>query len=106
GGAQNVHSRNWSYPKLGETQWAAIGADLRRRKARLSVGYVSGWVDDGDATRGTLTVDGRSPDRVGGAVYPSPKVRYQDRAGHAPGTVHDYSSEYRGIQALRRAGVV
>jgi hypothetical protein len=32
-------------------------------------------------------------------------VDYQDLAGHAPGTVHDYGSEYRGIQALRQHGL-
>jgi hypothetical protein len=105
GGAQNVYSRTWSYPKLGEAEWAAIGADLRRRKARLSIGYVSGWVDDGDATRGGLTVSGQQPVRVPGRVYPSPLVSYQDRTGHAPGTVHDYEAEFRGIQRLRRAGL-
>ena len=61
GGAQNVHSRHWYYPKLGEAAWAAIGADLRRRQARLSVCYVAGWVDDGDAGRGTLEIGGGSP---------------------------------------------
>jgi hypothetical protein len=38
-------------------------------------------------------------------VYPSPLVRYEDTAGHAPGTVHDYDSEFRGIQVLRAAGL-
>jgi hypothetical protein len=101
GGAQNVHLRGWSYPKLGEPEWAAIGADLRRRNARLSIGYISGWVDDGDAARGTLQVAGRPVERVPGRVHPSPLVKYQDRAGLRPGTVHDYETEYRGIQALR-----
>src|SRR5262249_19774066 len=41
---------------------------------------------------------------VGGAVYRSRDVVYRDRAGHAPGTVYDYQSEFRGIQALRAAG--
>jgi hypothetical protein len=105
GGAQNVHSRHWSYPKLDEAAWAAISADLRRREARLSVCYVAGWVDDGDPERGTLEIGGRRLPRVPGAVYPSPLVTYQDHAGHAPGTLHDYAAEFRGIQALRRAGL-
>ena len=105
GGAQNVYSRRWSYPKLGEAAWAAIGADLRRRDARLSVCYVAGWVDDGDALRGTLEVGGRRLPRVPGKVYPSPLVKYQDHAGHTPGTLHDYEAEFRGIQSLRTAGL-
>src|SRR5713101_56685 len=59
GGAQNVYLRGWTYPKLTESEWGALGADLRRRNGRLSVCYVSGWVDDGDAARGTLEVGGR-----------------------------------------------
>ena len=106
GGAQNVHSRQWSYPKLGGRDWASIGNDLQRRGARLSVCYVAGWVDDGDSKRGDLWVDGKGLEpRVPGAVYPSPLVKYRDLAGHAPGTLHDYEAEYRGIKALSAAGL-
>ena len=105
GGAQNVFSRRWSYPKLGEAEWAAIGAELRRREGRLSVCYVAGWVDDGDALRGTLEVGDHQRPRVPGKVYPSPLVKYRDHAGHAPGTLHDYEAEFRGIQLLRMAGL-
>jgi hypothetical protein len=31
-------------------------------------------------------------------------VRYEDLAGHNPGAVHDYTSEYRGLLALRDGG--
>jgi hypothetical protein len=105
GGAQSVFLGSWSHPKLGDAEWAAIGADLLRRRGRMSIGYVAGWVDDGDAARGTLQVAGHAPHRVPGKVYPSPLVRYQDLAGHAPGTLHDYEAEFRGIQALRAAGL-
>jgi hypothetical protein len=100
-----VYSRHWAYPKLGEAAWSSIRADLQRRGARLSVCYVAGWVDDGDTQRGTLTVDGHRPPRVPGTVYPSPLVQYQDHAGHTPGTLHDYTAEFHGIQALRAAGL-
>src|SRR5439155_4697413 len=103
--AQNVHLRSWSHAKLGEREWAAIGARLREQRARLSVAYVAGWVDDGDPARGVLEVAGQRPERVPGRVYPSPLVTYRDRAGHAPGTLQDYAAEYRGIQALRAAGL-
>ncbi len=105
GGAQNVYNRNFCYPKLNEVQWAAIGRDLQQRQARLSMAYVSGWVDDGAAKRGTLKVGGHEPPRVPAKVYPSPHVLYEDRAGHRPGTFHDYQAEFRGIQALRSAGL-
>jgi hypothetical protein len=105
GGAQNVHYRSWSYPKLGEAEWATIGNDLRRRNARLSIGYVAGWVDDGDAERGMLKVADRVPSRVPGRIHPSPLVRYWERASHTPGMLHDYEAEFRGIQALRAAAL-
>ena len=101
GGSQNVHYRSWSYPKLGKREWAEIRSELRRRAGRMSLGYVAGWVDDGDAGRGTLAVGGRDVERVAGHVHPSPLVRYSDRDGHAAGTVHDYEAEFSGIQALR-----
>jgi hypothetical protein len=103
GGAQNVFSRGWRYRKLCAFDWAAVGETLRRHNARLSIGYVAGWVDDGDATRGDLQVGSEHPPRVPGAVYPSPLVKYRDLAGHSPGSVYDYQDEFRGIQALRAA---
>lgn len=105
GGAQNVHSRTWHHQKLDEDAWATIGRGLARRDGRMSIGYVPGWMDDGAPGRGVLTVDGQAVTRVAGSIHPSPQVRYEDRAGHAPGTVHDYRREYRGIQRLRAAGL-
>jgi hypothetical protein len=105
GGSQNVHYKDWLYPKIAEAAWTDLAADLKRRKGRLSIGYVAGWVDDGDSRRGKLEVANRQVERVAGAIYPSPQVKYQDLDGDAPGTLHDYESEYRGIQALRVAGL-
>jgi hypothetical protein len=105
GAAQNIHCASWAYRQLDAMDWRAIGQVLQERQARLSVGYVSGWVDDGDGDRGTLLVRGRRTKRIAGAVHPSAFVRYHDRAGHHPGIVHDYQSGYRGIQALRRRGL-
>lgn len=105
GGAQNVHLRSWSYAKLGMMEWRAMIAALQRRNARVSVGYSAGWVDDGDVTRGLLYVDGRVQPRIAGQVYAAPRVQYHDRAGHTPGTWHDYVAEFHGIQAMRAAGV-
>ncbi len=105
GGAQNVFDSSWCYPKLDEPAWLAVGRELEAHDGRLSVCYVSGWVDDGDPERGLLTVDGRAVPREPGRVHPSPAVRYEDLTGHRPGSVHDYGSEYRGIVALGAEGL-
>lgn len=104
GGAQNIYCASWCYRKLGEWEWREIAAGLRRHNARLSIGYVGGWADDGDVRRGELRVAGRAVPRVAGRVYPSPIVQYSDQKGHAPGTFHDYGSEFRGIQNVRAQG--
>ena len=105
GAAQNVWLESWAYRKLHAPAWKKIGTILARYRARLSIAYVSGWVDDGDRARGTLTVGGRDFGRHPGWVYPSPEIVYVDRRGHRPGTRHDGASEYRGIQDLRRRGL-
>lgn len=102
GSAQSVHNTAWSYPKLREEAWSEIAADLRRRHGRVSIAYVPGWVDDGNARRGTLEVNGSPAERRAGAVHPSPLVVYRgknDRDGSPPSG--DYVSEYHAIQALR-----
>lgn len=108
GGAQNVYCKQWSYPKLTGSQYRAVGEILARRDARISLAYSPGFVDDGEPSRGRLLVDDAEPERHPGRVHPSPVVRYEDVAGHAPGTVYDYGDEYAGIAALvreDRAGV-
>lgn len=102
GGAQNVYSKQWSYPKLTGSQYRAVGEILDARDARISLAYSPGFVDDGDPARGRLLVDDAEPERHAGRVHPSPLVRYEDVAGHAPGTTHDYREEYAGIAALVR----
>jgi hypothetical protein len=103
GSSENVHHRIYSHAKLDEAGWASVGADLRRHDARLSLGYVTGWVDDGDARRGTLLVDGSEPPRIAGAIHPSPVVQYRQHGG--TGMRHDYTAEFRGIQKLREGGL-
>src|SRR5262245_20926137 len=105
GGAQNVHSASWQYAKLRAEDWSAVASDLERLAGRLSVGYSAGWVDDGDASRGRLTVGGEDVAREPGRVHPSSLVVYAARAAHSPGCLSDYRSEFRGIQALRQKGL-
>ena len=106
GASASVHLRSWSYAKLGEPEWDAVGAALRLRGARLSVAYTPGWVDDGEAGRGTLEVAGAPVTREAGAVHPSPQVTYVDHDGHAPGRVDDFRAEFRGVAKLEAAGLV
>jgi hypothetical protein len=106
GGSQNVFSRDWAHQKISRKQWADLGLDLKRRQGSLSIGYVAGWVDDGDSRRGCLHVAGQCPPRVPGKTYPSPFVKYEDLHGHLPGTVHDYSEEYQSIKQLLDQGIV
>src|SRR5205814_146264 len=51
GAAQSVFLGNWSYRQLGAAEWARLLEVLKQRQAPLSIGYVGGWVDDGDAGR-------------------------------------------------------
>jgi hypothetical protein len=104
GGAQNLYSRSWSYPKLSQKSWSLVSDELQERDARLSIGYVSGWVDDGDEERGHLVVNGGEPPRLAGAIHASSSVLYEDVQGHTPGTMHDYVGEQREIAHLKRIG--
>lgn len=106
GTAQNVHLRSWSYPQLSPAEWDVIGELLSARGGCLSVAYVGGWVDDGDAARGSLQVAGRPVARVGGQVHPSAEVVYRDLAGHRPGTLHDYAGQYAALRRAQAAGRV
>ena len=105
GTAESIHHRIYSHPRLEHDEWARLGSSLERRRARLSIGYVSGWVDDGNQLRGVLTVGGRTPERVPGRVHPSPLVQYKAGTEEGRTVLHDYTSEFRGIQVLRRAAV-
>lgn len=106
GSAQNVHLASWAYRQLDANDWRALLAILATRRARLTVSYVGGWVDDGDAARGTLLVDGQAVARVAGRIHPSAAVVYDDLAGHHPGNCHDYAGQYRALAAAAAGGQV
>lgn len=103
GSAGNAHLSSWAHTGLGPREWEAIATDLVRRDARVTIGYVPGWLDDGDPERGELTVRGERIDRVPGRVHPAPAVRYVASCDAAP-AAHDHDAEFHGIQALRAAG--
>lgn len=104
GSAASSHLSSWRHPTVREAKWAQVAAQLRARGARMSVGYVPGWVDDGDPSRGTLRVAGHRVERVPGGIHPSPLVRYEEHPRLGGGT-HDHESEYRGLRWLAASGV-
>lgn len=104
GSCEQAYREEGFCTKLGEADWSRLGSELKERDARLSIGYVSGWVDDGQADRGQLKVSGRRPPRVPGSVFPSPRVRYEVLQGSHRGAVVDYESEYSGIRSLESDG--
>lgn len=106
GSAQTVHDNSFHTTKLGEKEWSIIGEELYKRKARMSLAYVSAWVDDGDDSRGQLEIDGQNVSRVPGKVYPSPLVKYIKTANNEKPLIFDYAAEFRGIQKLRSEGLV
>lgn len=105
GGAQNVHFRDWRHRKLDLSDWDELASGLRARDARLSVGYVVGWVDDGDSGRGGLEVAGRDATRIPGKIHSSPQVRYTETSADGTHVLHDYVAEYRGVRKLCDAGL-
>ena len=106
GSLEVVYNEAYQNTKLAEEDWCIIGEELKKRKARMSLGYVSGWVDDGNTERGELRVAGETPARIRGAVYPSPKVRYEKKNNINSNIVYNYESEFKGVQNLRKEGLV
>jgi hypothetical protein len=102
GGAQNVQLDTFSYQELGSEEWTDLGALLRQRGARLGVAAVPAWLDDGDASRGELLVDGAPAERLLGGLHPSWAVTYRDRSG----ALHDYVSEFAILRELADEGLV
>jgi hypothetical protein len=101
GSASSAHLDGWAHRSLTEDEWSALTADLTEREARITVGYVPGWVDDGEPARGELAVGGETVERVGGRVHPAPLVVYEPASGDA---AQDRPAELRGIERLRAAG--
>lgn len=101
GSSASVHLDRWSHEKLEPSGWRELGRLLMQADARLTVAYTPGWVDDGDAERGELRVDGRAVERTPGVVHPSPLVSYRGR--QVPSA--DCEAEFRAIADLRARGL-
>ena len=105
GSAQAAYDDSFHNTKLGEKEWEAIGEELYKREARMSLAYVPAWVDDGDDLRGQLEIDGQSVSRVPGNIHPSPLVKYVKTVRNEDPRIFDYAAEFRGIQKLRNRGL-
>ena len=101
GSSSSVHLDDWAHRGLRPEEWAAVTDSLAEREARITIGYVPGWVDDGDPGRGELLVSGEPAERRPGAVHPSPLVSYRSRNGDAD---HDHPAELAALAALRERG--
>lgn len=105
GSPETAYHSAYQNSKLTEKDWSAIGETLQNQNARMTLGYVPGWVDDGDDSRGELFVNGEKVDRIAGRIYPSPFVKYESfKIGNRKKV--DYAVEFNGIQQLRKKGLV
>jgi hypothetical protein len=106
GSSETVHHDIYSkINKINREQWRSIGNILSNHNACLNIGYVSGWVDDGDEDRGLLQVDGKNVERVPGKIHPSPEVLYV-RTGEGYSTkLYNYKEEYEAIMWLINNGL-
>jgi hypothetical protein len=106
GSSEMVHHSIYQNTKLTEADWIMIGEELQKRNARMTLGYVPGWTDDGNDKRGELFIDGKKTAGSAGKIYPSPLVKYQSLQANGENKVFDYESEFRGIQQLRNKDLV
>ncbi len=106
GSLEVAYNEIYNTTKLTEEEWLIIGKELSKKNATMSLGYVSGWVDDGNPERGELKISGELISRKKGLIYPSSKVVYQKSNPNFSSLTYDYESEYRGIQRLRHDGLV
>jgi hypothetical protein len=104
GSSETVYNKRYKKNKLRKEEWREIGDELLKRNGRMSIGYVSGWVDDGDDSRGKLFINGEAVERVPGKVYPSSFVKYQAAGSHEK-NIFDYKEEFDSIQELRENGL-
>jgi len=103
GSAESIYNEAYRRGKLSADQWSKVGDLLAKENARMTIGYVTGWVDDGDESRGDLFIDGVRTERVPGRIYPSPTVKYDLFDGPIKKSF-DYASEFGAIQSLQVAG--
>ena len=98
GASIKIYSDYCHYPELNGSDWKNILAILNKYNITLNIGYNSGWVDDGNITRGILYINKTRVDdknRVCGKIYDSRDVFYIGKEGWLPGKKWDYTNEYK-----------
>jgi hypothetical protein len=94
GCSQNAFLNPYKYKELSD-EWKNVIWVLNREKAKLSVFYCSGWVDDGNEKRGKLILSNQMlEERPPGKIYSSKDIIYHDINGALPGVIHNYSKEF------------
>jgi hypothetical protein len=90
GSAQSLHLESWRFPPLGAIQWAEVADVLGQHEAKMSIGVVPNWLDDGDSQQGELSIAGKVIEkRQAGARYLSRDVSYlehQSKTTYRPGS--------------------
>jgi hypothetical protein len=98
GSVVNAYLESWTFPTLKNSIWSGVDQILSDMNAKMSIGYVPAWVDDGEKTRGTLWVEGQEvKNRTLGQVYPSWEVVYETKQHR-----YDLKSQAHHLQSLHR----
>jgi len=100
GSSEPIYNSVYGNGKLCELKWEQIGKELTKRNGRMTLGYVSGWVDDGNADKSILEVCNTPTIRVKGKVYPSQSIKYSRQEEDGSYKIYDYQAEFSGIQKL------
>jgi hypothetical protein len=107
GSAELIHHHVYAdCRKLDPRAWQEVGRVLHDHKARLTVGYVPGWVDDGNAESSELWIQGQTASRKAGNVHPSPLVIYRRQLAPDLKVTYDYQAEHAALLYLQERGVV
>ena len=100
GASQNAYLEAWRYPELTLKQWKSISNVLEKADAKMSIGYVSGWLDDGNHTLGELTINNSKVlDRIKGKVYPSMEVKYFNKSSNM---LYDCKTQFEYLNSNNR----
>lgn len=102
GSSETIHNRMYAtYNKLSRDSWKELGLVLREHKARLSIGYVNGWIDDPSLIGSKLWLAGKEVKTRKLQIYPSPSIVLE-----LHGKIYNFSEEYQAIKELHKEKLV